>query len=470
MTVVDHSRASLSPVRLRWVLAILSTASFMAALDLFIVNVAFSDIGRDFGAQASDVSWVLNGYAIVFAALLVPLGRLADRYGRRTGFVAGILLFTAASQACAASTSLWMLVVARAFQAVGAAALIPTSLGLLLMVFPPERRTAAVRIWSASSALAAAAGPVLGGFLVNASWRWVFEINIPVGIAAAVAAVRLVPDPRDGAGTRIPDLFGAGLLGTAIGLLSLGLVKLNDWPVPRTAALVLAAVLLLAWFWFRSRRHPSPVIEPRLLGVRVFAWSNVTMLLFSIAFAANLLLTIMWLQGTWRYSAVRTGFAIAPGALMVPVTAVVAGRLQGRVAAGVITAAGCALCALGALVTVLRVGESPGYATEILPAWLIGGAGTGLALPTILSAASEGLPPHRFATGSAVVNMSRQIGSVLGVSLLVAVLGTPIGYAATHRAFMNVWLLVAGFLLAGAVTALWMREREAGTALSDPPA
>ena len=200
------------------VLAVLSGAAFMASLDVFIVNVAFPDIGADFhGVSLSSLSWILNGYAIVYAAMLVPLGRLADRYGRKAGFVGGLALFTAASAACAFSTGLWMLVAFRVLQAVGAAALTPASLGLLLTSIPPERRVRAVRIWAASGALAAAIGPVVGGVLVQASWRWVFLVNVPVGIVAIVATIRLIADSRDSAVTRTPDLVGAAVLAVSIG-------------------------------------------------------------------------------------------------------------------------------------------------------------------------------------------------------------------------------------------------------------
>ncbi|MCW2888913.1 MAG: hypothetical protein QOE54_6194 [Streptosporangiaceae bacterium] len=442
-------------------LAILSLASFMSGLDLFIVNVAFNDIGRDFhGESLSNVSWVLNSYAIVFAALLVPLGRLADRYGRKGGFVLGVAVFTVASQACAVSTSLWMLVAFRVLQAAGAAALIPTSLGLLLSVFPAERRAGAVRIWSTSSALAAAAGPAVGGLLVEASWRWVFEVNVPIGILAAVAAFRLVPDSREGTTAKVPDLLGAGVLTVAVGLLALGLVKINDWPAVRTGLVIAVAVAALGWFWFRSLRHPSPVVEPALLEVRSFAWSNVTIVLFSVGFAANLLTAILWMQNIWHYSPIRTGLGVAPGPLIVPVFAVVAGILAARrIPVSWITAAGCLLCAAGTVLVTLNVGRDPAYATGLLPGWLVGGAGVGLALPTILSAAASGLPPHRFATGSAVVSMGRQIGTVLGVSLLVAVLGSPHGYPATHTAFERTWLVTTGFMVVAALTAAGMTTR-----------
>src|ERR1700712_4390798 len=195
------------------VLAVLSVAAFMASLDLFIVNVAFDQIGRDFsGVSLSDLSWVLNGYAIVYAALLVPLGRLADRFGRKPGFLLGLAIFTVASLACALSGGPWMLVGFRTLQAVGAALLTPTSLGLLVSATPPALRVRAVRIWAATGALAAAVGPAVGGVLVEASWRWVFLVNLPIGIGALVVAARIVPDSRDVTAGRIPDLVGAAVL------------------------------------------------------------------------------------------------------------------------------------------------------------------------------------------------------------------------------------------------------------------
>jgi MFS family permease len=194
----DGGAASPAATRYRALLIVLSTASFMASLDLFIVNVAFADIGRDFHGQSlGNLSWILNGYAVLFAALLVPLGRLADRYGRRAGFMGGLALFTVASAACAVSPNLWSLVAFRGLQAVGAAALTPTSLGLLLAATPNDRKVKAVRIWAAIGALAAAFGPVVGGLLVQLDWRWVFLVNIPIGIAALVAGHRLITDSHD---------------------------------------------------------------------------------------------------------------------------------------------------------------------------------------------------------------------------------------------------------------------------------
>jgi EmrB/QacA subfamily drug resistance transporter len=444
------------------ILAVLSVAAFMASLDLFIVNVAFPDIAGDFrGSSLANLSWVLNGYAVLYAALLVPLGRLADRYGRMAGFLGGLAMFTAASAACAASQSLWQLVLFRGLQAVGAAALTPTSLGLLLAATPAERRVRAVRSWAAIGALAAAFGPVIGGLLVQASWRWVFIVNVPVGIAGLVAARRFVPDSRDLAVSRIPDLVGSALIAAGIGSLALGLVKGPDWGWTSYGVIgsLLVAVLGIAGFWLRSARHPLPVVELALLRVRAFAWSNVTAVLFSLTFAGGLLAAVLWLQDVWHWSALKTGFGLAPGPLMVPVFAAVAQRLSARVPVGVLAAAGCALFGVGIAILATSVGAESSYAADFLPGWLVGGVGVGLAFPTIISAATADLPPARSATGSAIVSMARQVGLVLGVSVFVAVLGAPHGYAAVHSGFRDAWWVLAGVALAASIAAFGMTPR-----------
>jgi EmrB/QacA subfamily drug resistance transporter len=452
-------RAAASPAA---VLAVLSLAAFMASLDLFIVNVAFSAIADDFaGASLSGVSWVLNAYAVVYAALLVPLGRLADRYGRKAGFLLGLGIFVLASAGCAAAPGLWTLVAFRTLQAVGAALLTPTSLGLLLHAVPADRRARAVRVWAATGALAAAGGPVVGGLLVAASWRWVFLVNLPIGLLALIFAARVVPESRDPKPGPVPDLVGAGLLAVAVGALALGLVEAPEWGWASAGTLgsLAAGALCLVAFWRRSMHHRAPVVEPALLAVRAFAWSNATALVFGLAFAGNLLINILWMEQVWDYSAVRTGLGVAPGPSMVPVFAAVGQSVAHRVPAGRIAATGCLLLGVGLALGVVLPGADPAYATTLLPTLIIGGAGVGLALPTILSAATADLPPARAATGSAIVNMSRQVGSVLGVSILVALLGTPVGYPALNAGFDSVrWAMCLACVLA-AVAAVGMTPR-----------
>jgi EmrB/QacA subfamily drug resistance transporter len=450
------------PSRTGPILTVLSAAAFMASLDLFIVNVAFARIGHDFHqVSLGDVSWILNGYAILYAALLIPLGRLSDRYGRKFGFLLGLGAFSAASLGCALSPSLWILVALRLFQAAGAAALTPTSLGLLINAYPAERRSGAVRVWAAVSALAAAAGPVLGGVLVQHSWRLVFLVNVPVGVIAIVAAVMIVPDSRDQTETLIPDLLGAAILAVAIGCVALGLVKGPNWgwTAPATLSSFGVAVVGIAVFWYRSGRQRSPVIDPALLRVRSFAWANATSLAFSVAFSANLLLAILWMQNVWHFSPIKTGLCVAPGPLMVPGFAILGGHLARRFGVGKVTAAGCVLFGAGVGITQILLGESPHYLSEMLPGQIVGGIGVGLALPTILSSATSGLPPAKAATGSAVVNMNRQIGSVIGVSVLIALIGSPSTYTAAAAGFEHARLACIVAALIGASAAFGMTQR-----------
>ncbi len=460
LAMVNNTQVELRTTRPGAVLAVLSVAAFVASLDLFIVNVAFDDIGRDLGNPSlGDLSWVLNAYTIVYAALLVPLGRLADRWGRKAGFLLGLGLFTAASAGCASADTLWALVAFRVLQAVGAAALTPTSLGLLLPVFAPESRARAVRIWAATGALAAAAGPVVGGLLVQASWHWVFLVNLPIGVLTLVVAARIVPDSRDATAQQLPDLLGAGFAALAVGALSLGLVKGTEWGWNSPALLgsFTAAGLATLLVVRRSLRHPSPLIEPALLAVRPFAWANLTAVAFTAAFAANLLAMVLWMQQVWGWSALRTGLAVAPGPLMVPLFAAVAGLLVARkVEVGRVAATGCLLFGLGMVITLTRLVPEPAYASHLLPGLLVGGAGVGLALPTILSAATADLPTNRTATGSAVVNMSRQLGAVLGVAALVAILGDPASYADAARVFAIGWWMCAAAAGLAAAAALGM--------------
>ncbi|MFW0797037.1 MFS transporter [Gordonia sp. CPCC 205515] len=459
--LTDRNRATEAgtPRRPGVVLLVLSLAAFMASLDVFIVNVAFDDIGQDFhGVGLAELSWVLNAYTIIYAALLVPAGRIADRYGRKGAFLTGLALFTGASAACALAPGIWWLVAFRVLQAIGAAILTPASLGLVVSTMPVAQRARSVRIWAATGALAAALGPAVGGLLVEASWRWVFLVNLPVGIAALIAGALVITRSVDETPSPMPDLVGAALLAVAIGALTLGLVEGTDWgwSDPRIIAAWVVAAIAFAGFVVSSARHAVPVIDPALLRVRSFAFSNVTALLFAIPFAGALLANILWLQQVWGYSAIKTGFAVSTGPLMVPIFAAVAHRLSARIPVGAIIAAGCVLFGFGGVLIALSVDATPNYATEILPGWLIGGIGVGLALPSILSSATAELPATQAATGSAVVNMSRQIGMALGVSLLVAILGTPIGFTAAHSAFQHAWWALAVVAVGAALAALGM--------------
>ena len=259
-----------------------------------------------------------------------------------------------------------------------------------------------------------------------------------------------------------PDLAGALMFAAAVGLLALGLVKSPEWGwgSARTFASLAGAVVLAAIFVWQSRRHVSPVIDPALLRVRTFRWANAAMLIFNVAFAANLLVGILWMQQVWGWSALTTGFAVAVGPVFVPITAALTHRLLPGVTPARLVAIGSLLCAVGAALMAVRMGVEPNYLTGYLPGWILGGVGVGFALPNLMAGATHDLPPAQSATGSAIVTMSRQIGFVIGVSLLFAIVGDQQGIAATDG-FVLTWWVAAGSLVVAAVSALGMAPRPA---------
>lgn len=441
-----------SPQRQRQVLIVVVAGVFMASLDLFIVNIAFPQIHRDFPhTSLASLSWILNAYAIVYAALLVPAGRWADALGRKRAFISGLALFTAASAACAAAPSVGALVAARGVQAIGASLVVPTSLGLLLPEFPAERRHVAIGAWAAVGGIAAAAGPPIGGLLVQASWRWVFLVNIPVGIVAIVASWRVLREIRDPAVTR-PDTLGAGVLTAALGVLIVGIVKGSEWGwgSARVIAAFAIAVVLLGVVAARSTRHPSPVVEPSIVAVHSFRMATIASIVFFLAFAAMLLGSVLFLTTIWHESVLTAGFMIAPGPAMAAAFAVPGARLGKRLGPGAVGAIGALICAGGFLWLLSHVGVTRNYAPDFLPGQLIIGAGVGLVLPSLAAAAAASLPATRLATGIAVQTTGRQVGSAIGVAILVAVIGAGTTVADFDAAwtFMVVASVVAALTLA----------------------
>ena len=412
----------------RLVLTIVCAGVVLASLDLFIVNVALPQIARDLhvrGDGVADLSWVLNAYAIVYASLLVLLGRAAERYPRERGFLLGVAVFVAASAACGAATSVPMLVAFRVVQAAGAALLTPTSLGLVLAATPAERRAGAVRAWTAVGGLAAAAGPVVGGVLVAASWRWVFLVNVPIGLAALAAGRRWLPHVPGHPGPA-PDALGAALITGGVAALVLGLVKGSSWGWgdPRTLLALAAGAAALGLFALHTLRARNPLIDRALFRLRPFTGASAVALVFSAAFGAMLLSRVLWMQDVWHWSALASGLAIAPGPLMVPLFAFgLAGPLVARFGPGVVIAAGCTVFAAGAAWWALAMGLEPDYVGDMLGGMILTGIGVGLTLPTFMATGAAALPPHAFATGSAVLNMLRQIGLAVGVAVLIALLG-----------------------------------------------
>ncbi len=455
----------------RWrILAVLAAVAFMAQLDLFIVNVALPAIGRSFGgADLSGLSWVLNAYAVVFAALLVPAGRLADHFGRRRFLLAGVAVFTLASAAGAAAPSLGVLVAARAVQAVGAAMIVPTSLGLLYPAFPRRQHATVVGIWAGVAAVAGSAGPPVGGLLVGASWRWIFLINVPIGAVTLLAGWRVLPEVRAARGARLPDGRSAILLLAAVTLLILATVQgpVWGWTDPRTAALLAAAVIAIGLTVSRTLRHPHALIERTLFASRDFTFASIALFAYFVGFAVFLLTIVLFLQGQWHYSAVRAGLAITPGPATAALFAVNAGRISSRLGRTGPAVAGASLMAVSAVCWIAMAPAHPAYAAGLLPGLLVGGASAGLTQAPLFAAAGT-LAPSRATTGSAVLNMSRQVGSAVGVALVVVLLGT----APVHTLgdFHRAWAAEAGAGVLAALAAAASRARRRQVRIPARPA
>jgi EmrB/QacA subfamily drug resistance transporter len=425
----------------RWlVTTIVCAGVFMASLDLFIVNIAFPSIARAYGhTSLSSLSWIVSGYSIVFAALLVPAGRWADAFGRKRAFLSGLVVFVIASVACALAPSVGWLIAARLLQAAGGALMLPTSLGLILPEFEPSERHKAIGVWAATGGAAAATGPPLGGLLVQADWRLVFLVNVPVGIAAVLAGSRVLVERREANALR-PDILGAIGFAAAIGALVAAIVNGQDWGwgSPRVLALLAGAALALAAIWQRSGNHPAPLIDPAILRVRSFSLAVTASILFFAGFAAMLLTGVLFLTSVWHESVLTAGLMLFPGPAMAAAFSIPSARLGARYGYRPPGVAGAIIFTLASIFWITQTHDAPAYWTEYLPGMALSGAGVGLIIPTLTGAGTSSLAPGRFATGAAVLTMGRQVGSALGIAVLVAVLGTG---ASTAAGFHSAWLI-----------------------------
>ncbi len=434
-----------------WRTLFVSALAVLAAfLDTTILFVAFPDIVRDFDTVATtQLSWVLNAYTIAFAALLVPAGKLADRLGHRRMFLAGSALFTIASVACGLAPDVELLIAFRVIQAIGAAVLLPSSLALVLRAFPPAKIPVAVAIWGATGAVAGALGPTLGAALVESGgWRWVFFVNVPVGLFTVIAGRRVLKESTN-PDTDLPAPVGVALITVAAAGLALGLVQGDEWGWTdgRTLAAVASSIVVFALFLGHQRRTPSPVLDLELFAIRNFAWGNVATIAFGTAFTAMFFSSILFLTDVWQYSILRAGFAVAPGPLLVAALAPRFGALAGRIGQRPLLLAGGASFAAGGVWRLLALDERPDYVVDYLPSMLLTGVGVALTLPQLSSVVAQALPPTRLGVGGGANQAIRQFGGTIGVALTIAFVGTPTSVADAIAGFDRVWwLLIVGGL------------------------
>jgi EmrB/QacA subfamily drug resistance transporter len=428
-------------------LALASLGAFVVFLDTTIVNVAFESISHSFHSTTDRLAWVLNAYSLVFAAALIPAGRLADRYGRKRLFLIGIAGFALMSALCGLSPNADVLIGARALQASFAALITPTSLALILPEFPPERRPFAIGTWGSMSALAAALGPTVGALLTQyASWRWIFLINVPICAVIVFFGLRTLHERRDPHARGLPDPLGVLLIAAMPAALSFSIIEGPrwGWSDGRVIGGFVLAAALLPLFLLRCRAASHPAIDLALFKVRQFRLVNVATLVFSAAFYGTLLSNIIFLQTVWHYSVLRAALATVPAPLVVAIVAQFSTKLAHRIGPRIVLSIGGACYTVALALYASVTGAQPHWVTHWLPIALLLGAGIGMTLPVQSGAAVQALPPTRFALGSAINTSFRQLGAVLGISLFVAVLGTP-GPATIVGAYHHVWALYAAF-------------------------
>jgi EmrB/QacA subfamily drug resistance transporter len=438
------------------VLAIVCVGMILANLDLFVVIVALPNIGRDLrDGSLENLSWIINAYGITYAALLVFFGRLAERHRRDLSFLLGVAAFTAASAACAAAGSIATLVAFRVVQAAGAALMTPTSIGLILAAFPPDRRSGAVRAWTAIGGFGAALGPLVGGVILLFDWRWIFLINIPIGVVALLIGKWKLPAVSGHAVAR-PSLPAALLVSAGTAALTIVIVKANEWGwrSPATALSLAAALLSIGLFVVHCMRSANPFVAPALFRMRQYSGAVLVMAPYSIAFGGMLLSIPLWEQTVWGWSALKTGAAFAVGSALVPVTSLLlAGRLIGRYGASAVVIAGIVVFTAGMLFWAALSRAEPDFGLAILATVPLG-VGVGLAFPTLMGVGAAALPPSSFSTGSGVINMIRQVALAIGVAIFVAILSSAVAPDQRPQRFELGWWTMAAITALGLIPTL----------------
>ncbi|HEY7619597.1 MAG TPA: MFS transporter [Solirubrobacteraceae bacterium] len=401
-----------------WTLAAVSAGVFMLLLDVTIVNVALPDIERSLDASLSDLQWVINAYALSLAALLLTAGSLADRLGRRRVFAVGVALFTTGSLLCGLAPDPLFLTLARAGQGVGGAIMFATSLALLSNAFHGRERGVAFGVFGAVTGVAVAVGPVLGGVITSGlSWRWIFLVNIPIGIATIAAILLRVEESRDPRAAR-PDWLGFVTFSSALFALVYGLIESNShgWGSTTVVGSLVASVLLLAAFVAVELLQRAPMFDLALLRKPTFVGGLTSAFAISAGLFALLTYLVLYLQNVLGYSAVETGVRLLALTGAIFITAGVAGRLTAHVPTRLLIGPGFVLIGVGLL---LMRGLDPGSDwTHLLPGMIVAGFGAGLVNVPLASTAVGVVEPARAGMASGINSTLRQVGIATGIAAL----------------------------------------------------
>ncbi|HWG13995.1 MAG TPA: MFS transporter [Streptosporangiaceae bacterium] len=406
----------------------MSLATLMAYLDNNVVNVALPTIQRDLHLSVSGLEWVVSSYLLVFAGLLLAGGRLADHYGRRRIFLVGLVIFTASSLASGLAGDAAVLIASRAVQGLGAALMVPTTLAIILATFNDAReRNIAVGIWNAIAALALAIGPLIAGLISqHLHWGWIFFINVPVGVITAIIALPAMDESRGGADGEARRLDGAGLVVSAVMLFSLVYALIEGQDRGWTSLVILGAFVLaavaLAGFLLVERGATQPMVTLSMFRSRVFSGGTATMMLWGFGVFGIYFFTALYLQDILGFSPTKAGLAFVPMALAVVVFSGLAGPIAARIRTHGAVAGGMLVMAVG-LVLFALLGANASFAA-LIPAFVVFGAGAGLMNVPLTTAILGAMPPERSGIASALLNASREVAGLLGITVIGAVLRT----------------------------------------------
>jgi EmrB/QacA subfamily drug resistance transporter len=461
-----------SPVRARllaeenrkwWTLGAVSFGLFMIMLDNTVVNVALPAIQRHLHIGASELEWIVVGYALTFATMMLTGGKLADLYGRRLLFVIGLVVFTGSSLACGLAPDAGFLIGARCVQGMGAAIMNPATLGIIAATFPPRQRGTAIGIWAGTSAMALAIGPLVGGVITqHLTWSWIFFINVPVGVLAVFTSFWAIDESRDTSHVQRLDL--PGLLTSGVGLFALtyALIEANTygWTSLRILALFGVALVALAAFVALERRQKVPMVDLSLFRNATFSGANTAMLLVALAMFGIFFFNSLFFQTIIGWSATQTGAMFLPMTLLIVVIAPQAGRLADRVGSRWLISAGMTFLT-GSLLLFAQIDQRASF-WDVLPALLLGGFGMAMTMTPTTAAVMGSVPTDKAGIGSAILNSARQVGGSLGIAVMGAVVATQVHVAPRSRAFADQFVsgyhhalyVAAGIAFAGALVAV----------------
>ena len=421
----DALQLSIQQSKRRWqVLAVLCVGLFMLLLDGTIVNIAIPSILKGFQTGFSQVEWVLNAYLLVFAVMLITMGRLGDLYGRKRLFIAGVSLFTLSSLACGLSPGIGFLIGFRALQGLGGAMMMPATLSLIAYVFPPKERGIAMGIWGGVSGLATAAGPTLGGLIVDAtSWHYIFLINVPIGLAVFFFALRIIPDSRDLTTKQKVDFPGVAVLSVALFALTFALIEGQKygWGSATILALfAIAAVGILA-FVLVERKVRYPLMQLSLFRSRTFSAANVSGMILSFGMMGMFFLLPVFFQAILGYSAIKTGLVMTPMSAAVVIAAPLSGWLSDRIGSRWLIFSGMLITALGFFLMRGQMSLDTRWTSLVFP-FVVSGFGIGLVMAPMTSAVMSTAPQEKAGAASGILSTMRQLGSVMGIAVMGAVL------------------------------------------------